>query len=222
MLIVLEGIDGAGKSTIAESLFSRLRATHCGAEFHTKKTPASLGEYFDANVRSLRELVWPSDDGSRHHEMGDLYWLYLVASWFALVAKTITEGDSADLILYDHWFYRFICKFTTKGYDRGWLFTLFADVPKPDLVVFLDSDPAHCWDRRSFKLPEMGSHDGYETVGRESYIDHQTRVRRELLDLAADLDWHVIANCHDLSVETVATEISEIVESKIGLEEKIQ
>lgn len=221
MIIVLEGIDGAGKTTVAESLRQALR----DQRFEVEYWPKSSAEFEDAFVRnqalSLRELIWDPIGGKPAEDvMGTHYYMFLIAAWFSIVAKhrlrQIKENDT--LAIFDGWFYRNIAKaFIRDKLDKAWLRTLFAGVSEPDLVMLLDLDPSVAWGRRSqFTLDEVGRWDGFDGDGFNSYCTYQQSVREQLLEFAAEYGWTVINQTQTTSVEEVVAKIRDQVLNRSG------
>jgi hypothetical protein len=61
-------------------------------------------------------------------------------------------------------------------------------------VVLLDIDAASVWERREvYRLTEMGLHDGYENLGRESFVHYQGRVAGALSAPARPPRWTTVA-----------------------------
>ncbi|GHB75614.1 hypothetical protein GCM10010347_52510 [Streptomyces cirratus] len=194
MLIVLEGIDGSGKTTVARLVADALAPG--GTAPAGKKHIGAADPATEARAAVLRDLIWSSPE-----EQGDTYgaahWILLIASWYAGLARLrpgLADPDAESLTVMDGWYYRNIAKtLVREPLDAGWVASLFAPVPEPALTVLLDVDPDVAWSRRdTFKETELGRWDGYTGPARESFRGYQSVVRRELLRMAAERDWLVL------------------------------
>jgi thymidylate kinase len=213
MFIALEGIDGAGKTTVAAHVENVLSNIYPNIEYFQKSSTDVSNSYVASRMKVLRRLVWPSDDGRQHALLGDQYWLHLVVAWFSLVTQGRFSETSTSLKFCDHWYYRFIAKFVLKGYSEDWLFELFAHVRAPDLIVLLDIDPRIAWKRRlAFKHQEMGFLDGFIDVGMDSYVNYQQQIRELLLDYGQRMNWIVVTQRPEMEImDTAAKVVKEIV-----------
>ncbi|WP_327154100.1 dTMP kinase [Streptomyces tubercidicus] len=207
MLIVLEGIDGSGKSTVARLVARELdpgRTAPAG-----KKDIAAADPGTAARADLLRELIWSSPE-----EQGDTYgaahWILLIASWYAGLARLRPElADGETVTVMDGWYYRNIAKtLVREPLDAHWVESLFAPVPEPALTVLLDVAPEVAWSRRDgFKDTETGRWDGFTGPPRESFCGYQSLVRRELLRMAAERGWSVLTPDPDDPPEQIAAAV---------------
>jgi len=198
VLILLEGIDGSGKSTLAELLSQWLARSERSTQVLRNSSMHFDASAIEARASHLRQLLWPpSTEEQVNDVMGTHYYLFLHAAWATVVqnhriAPLEAAGTSAIL---DGSHYRVIAKAHIRSrLDKPWLFTLFGEAPKPDLVILLDIDPRLAWHRRpQFKPSELGRWDGYETADAfDAYVGYQEQIRQELRDFAAQLDWLVV------------------------------
>jgi dTMP kinase len=225
MFIVLEGIDGSGKSTLTRLICDKLRATIPTARRYHKLSPDFDHPYVRRQMTRLRDIMAVPAEEQRHlSAFGDRYWLFLAAAWFSAVQTTRLAPALAQgqLVLMDGWYYRLIAKFLYKGgFDREWLFSLFSAVSEPDLVVILDVGPETAWKRRpAFKPNEIGLYERRGAEGPQSdfevYCRYQAALRQTLLDLARDRSWAVVRQTERTSAEETRDEICDHILKRLG------
>jgi dTMP kinase len=129
-LIVLEGIDGSGKTTQARSLVRRLRRRGFKAAFFREPTRGRWGREIKRHARRADSLT-PEEE-------------------LALFVKDRRENVSKNLrpalaagriVILDRYYFSTIAYQGAKGIDPGRIRRLNESFAvKPDLVVFLDID----------------------------------------------------------------------------------
>ncbi|MFD5483306.1 dTMP kinase [Streptomyces hawaiiensis] len=195
MLIVLEGIDGSGKSTVARLVADELDpdGTYRATE---KKSIGPADPATEARAAALRDLIWfsPEEQGDTY---GAAHWILLIASWYAGLARLrpeLADGHPDTVAVMDGWYYRNIAKtLAREPLDSHWVESLFAPVPEPALTVLLDVAPDVAWSRRAtFKETELGRWDGHTGPPRDSFRAYQSVVRDGLLRMAAERNWLVL------------------------------
>ncbi len=197
MLIAFEGIDGAGKSTVARLLHDILKGRNLPVELFKNSSAKFEEPFVQAQMERLRNIIWcPAEDEPERDVLGAPFYLFSLAAWYSVLQKYyIAELQQSDRIgIFDGWYYRTIAKaFIRERFDKNWLRSLFTSVSTPDLVVLLDIDPRISWSRRpDFKNTEIGRWDGFVGDRFTSYSTYQGLVRNELL-LFAEMDgWMVI------------------------------
>lgn len=151
MFIVIEGIDGSGKSTQAELLAQFIaRET---AEKVVKESEPTYGKY----GAQLRDGTPKSDE-----EMTNL--LLKDRAWHILQLEDKIERDNCQHIVMDRYW------LSTVAY-QGKTAEAIADIierhkhfPKPDVVVFIDVDPDVAADRITRRGGAAAVKDEYETL----------------------------------------------------------
>ncbi|MET9889170.1 hypothetical protein ABZZ47_02970 [Streptomyces sp. NPDC006465] len=208
MFLVMEGIDGSGKSTVARLVERELNSPGSvgTAGSGGKKALGPLGAEAAARADRLRRLIWasPEADGDT---FGATHWILLIASWYAGLARLRADLTDPDRIaVMDGWYYRNIAKtLVREPLDAQWVESLFAPVPEPELTVLLDVAPETAWARRdSFKDTETGRWDGFTGPPRDAFHAYQSVVRGELLRMAGERGWLVLAPDPDEPPERIA------------------
>jgi thymidylate kinase len=186
LIIALEGIDGSGKTAIAQLLCREFEKENSSTKNWSKASADFEESYVRAQMLKLRELIWcPTDEEPPNDLLGTHYYLFLMAAWFSVVQRCrLQQIQENNLIaIFDGWYYRTIVKaFIRQNLDTTWLRTLFATVCEPDFVVLLDIDPAVAWSRRpKFKPTEVGAWDGFTGDSFNTFCSYQQLVRQQLL-----------------------------------------
>ena len=199
-LIVLEGIDGAGKTTQAERLAAHLRAQ--GRQVVRTAEPTS----FPTGV-ALREALSGRIKKSECE----------MAAMFVLdrIAHNIhpTEGieailsDGADMIC-DRYYYSTLA-YQGQSTDYAWVRAMNLSCPeirRPDLCIYLDLTPEQSLERIRKGRDRVEIYENAETL---------ERVRRSFFAVFDDplmTDRVVVVNAYR-SPEEIAEEIAKIVDS---------
>lgn len=214
---VLEGIDGAGKTTLARHMATASldAGTPSGAPlgqllFVSRRTVPS-GDGFAANLmRQNANMLWHSGDAT---DLSAEFWVTLQASWFTAMTDAVLNPllQAGYDIVMDGWMYKFWSKLLNQGYTQNDLLTIFRGARVPDHVVLLDPDVRAVYDRgRDFRPTELGMHVGYRELNRHSFIDYQARGLRNLHVLAARLGWSTLSISSEESVEATSARLREL------------
>lgn len=222
-LIVIEGLDGAGKSTQINRLNEYLTAQgHRCRQLHFPRTDSSV--YGGLIARFLRG------------ELGDIRQVnpYLVALIYAgdrFDFKPMLENwlSAGDMVLLDRYVFSNVayqCAKMEKIQDyhalREWILYLefkYHQLPQPDLNIFLDV-PFMFTRQKLTELREGGERQylqGKRDI-HEADLDFQQSVRNSYLSLT-DMDGFVKIDCSDgldiLPVEQIFSKIVNVVDKKI-------
>jgi dTMP kinase len=224
-LIVIEGLDGAGKSTQINRLSGYLAAKgHNCRRLHFPRTDSIV--YGELIARFLRG------------ELGDIHQVnpYLVALIYAgdrLDFKPTLENwlNNGDTVLLDRYVYSNVAYQCAKITDqkenralRDWILNLefeYNRLPKPDLNIFLDAPLLFTQqnltddrdgDERQYLKGKKDIH--------EANIDFQNEVRKSYLSLS-DADCFVKIDCSDgqniLSVDQIFHKIINVLNDTLIL-----
>jgi dTMP kinase len=135
-LLVLEGIDRSGRSTHARRLEGHLRSLGHG----TTRTSLGSSTLAGDEIRDAR----------RARRAGPAEMALLAAADLAeQVDQMILPSLRAGLVvLADRYSWTSMARAEARGVDPDWLTRLFAFVPTPDAVLYLDVPPAVSVERR--------------------------------------------------------------------------
>lgn len=210
-LIALEGIDGAGKTTLRDCVADLLGDLNVIGQ--DTKELAATPSFARRSMVGVADLLWPGVDTAFDHLLRPQYWLYLQALRYTLLSQFVVEPklSAGGRLLVDGWYYKFYVKLRMRGFQAAFLDAVFGSSVEPDLVILLDPNVATVWQRRSFELHEMGLHEGYRMLNRESFIDYQLRVRAALLDLANAHGWVTIKVGAEDGLECTAEDVVRVV-----------
>jgi dTMP kinase len=165
-LIVLEGIDGSGRSTHARLLEDRLRYRGRGATRTSLATSAIAAE--------------PIRRAKRDSRVGPVGTALLYAADLAeRTEQVVLPALRAGLVVIaDRYAYTPMARSEARGVDPAWLDDVFGFVVPPDLVLFLDVDPDTALARRGADPDpyEAGSDLHLGADLRESYRLFQGRL----------------------------------------------
>lgn len=212
-LIVLEGIDGAGKTTLVPLVCDRLRPPTGRALPLVKKSVNYEDAYTRTHLKRLRHIIWderkPATD-----VMGGQHWVLLIAGWYT-VLEVRTLATSDNTLVSDGWYFRNIAKSIEEtDVDEAWMRTLFAPVRVPDAVVLLDVKPELAQQRgRVFDPRESG---GRALGGPTDFVTFQSRIRHQLLRMAANENWIVVPVGEQQTPEQLADLVSEQISKRLG------
>ncbi|POP63757.1 hypothetical protein [Pseudomonas syringae] len=215
ILICLEGIDGAGKTSLAERV-----STHpsgCGQEpFFVDKKDVSFA--MEANVAKqidhLRNGLWFYEKDLDLDLLGDRYWLYTISAWYSTIKRIRIDqllAAGVDVIV-DGWTYKYLARFSLKSEETAALAkTIFDTVPHPDLTIRLQLTPEQAASRKnSFKKSESGAFDGESAGAVAGFISYQSKVSAELDKLAQEHCW-VEYQCGEKGIPESASDIIKII-----------
>ena len=222
-LIVIEGLDGAGKSTQINLLNDYLVARgHRCRQLHFPRTGSLV--YGELIARFLRG------------ELGDIHQVnpYLVALIYAgdrLDFKPTLENwlNDGDMVLLDRYVYSNVAYQCAKTADkeenrvlREWILHLefeYNKLPKPGLNIFLDVPSA--FTRQKLANSREGNERRYlrgKNDVHEADLNFQESVRESYLSLSGT-DGFVMIDCSDgnnmLPVEQVFSKILNVFNNKI-------
>lgn len=151
MLIVLEGIDGAGKTTLRDGLAARLE--RAGHEVVRTKEPTDgpLGKRIREIAKAGRETVSAEEELALFHEDRRLH----VQS---LVLPALARGA---VVLQDRSYFSTVAYQGERGLDRAKLLAMEqAIAPTPDVLFVLDLPPEASLER----VRSRGASDDFETL----------------------------------------------------------
>ena len=129
LLVVIEGIDGSGKTVLADTLFADLAARGFAVVRSKEPTDGPWGRQLRASAQNGRLPVMTEVDllisDRRHHVE-------------TVITPALAEGA---IVLLDRYFPSMIAYQGAAGVSVDALMTLNAFAPRPDLLLLLDLDP---------------------------------------------------------------------------------
>jgi thymidylate kinase len=215
MLITLEGIDGAGKSTTATELARQLTAAGRRICLLDPKRPEVEDPYVAQHLRGLSAILWERGAIEPRKLLNDRHWVFLSSAWFQVVYEHVVRPALAayDTVILDSWYPKLLGRWGLKVPAVLELArTCYATLRAPDLVCLLDLSPEAAADRKQqFGYAEAGNFDGLTGVTRENFVLYQGRVRDSLLAIAEVERWQRFA-VETLAPDGVARQIVERLE----------
>lgn len=193
--VCFEGLDGAGKTTIARSVVAMLAAGGAQAKLVERKDPECGPAELTRRMKLLKELIWEYGNAPIS-ELGDHHALYNMASWFSAIdfRKIRPLLESGVIVVVDNWYFKFLSRFTLKRtMEPSHLSACFAHLTRPDLIVYLDVEPETALARKQqLGKGETGFFDGLGPPTPESFIHYQGKVRQVMNRLAREEGWFSI------------------------------
>ncbi len=187
-LLVIEGIDQSGKATQARLLVGRLRWNG----FRTEKLSYPI--YSSHSGREISAFL----EGKRSGPPEVLHMLYSMNRWESLPRLQALIGSS-DYLVIDRYSSSNIAYGVAHGLDREWLANLDHGLPRPSLIVLIDTSVRSSFERKT------SDRDLHERD--QSFLQ---RVRKEYLTLARRGHWKIVNG--DRSQREVSDNLWAIVE----------
>lgn len=195
-IIAIEGLDGAGKTTVARFLLEVLR--RCGYRAAYTYEP-----YYNTirNIFEKREMILTPETEA----------MLMVADRYSHYEGVIkSELRSGGIVIIDRYKYSTIAYQGAIGLPVEWLREIQKFLPDPDVGIYLDISPEEGLKRKT----EGGS----RSLAYFEDLDRLRRTREIYLELASRGDLVVV----DASLELrwVVSRVLEIIEQRLGLELK--
>lgn len=193
MLVVIEGIDGSGKTTIANKLVNRSTDYY----YCSRKTILEEDGFIKEQMKKVSSLMWTDNNGEFDHFLPVDYWINLQLTWYSLLQEFIIKPNLNKLIIVDGWYYKFWARLEAQNIDIDYLKVAFKRIIKPDHVFLLSTDVKKIIDRKNdIKKYEQGSHIGLQ--GNEGFVAFQNITAKNLRKYAEAYNWTVINNNDDI------------------------
>lgn len=136
-IVVFEGIDRSGKSSLARAIVARHSGVCEYMSFPDRST--TLGAYIDSMLRGRARL---SDAHSMH--------LLFSANRYDAIAEMQRKLDAGITLVVDRYVPSGAAYSAARGLNIDWCLGADAEMPAPDLVIFLDADPETAAARAGF------------------------------------------------------------------------
>ena len=137
MFIVLEGIDGCGKSTQAKRLAARLRENGRQVVLTSEPTKGKIGLF-------IREIL----SGKEKVDAKTLALLFTADRCEHLGCVVIPAISDGKVVVSERYYHSTIAYQSAQDVDSKWLLDLNRFALKPDLTLFLDVKPACAMERK--------------------------------------------------------------------------
>jgi len=161
LFVVLEGIDGSGKTTISKMLVDRLNRLGFKAEYTFEPTDSEIVEVIRGKYSEYRDA-------------------YVDALTFALdrllhlKRKVIPLLRDGFIVVSDRYMYSSVAYQAASGAPIEWVLLVNKYALKPDVTIYLDVDPETGLRRKQFKATRFPEFE---------VIDFARRVREVYLEL---------------------------------------
>lgn len=194
ILICLEGIDGAGKTTLAHSAVNILTAKGSKITFVDKKDLMfSMEPHVLTQMKHLKAGLWDYPETLQLDHLPDRYWIYTISAWYSTLKRIRIDSLLAQgiSVIVDGWTYKYLARFSLKSKETAQVAReVFSTVPAPDVVINLTLDPGTAAMRKmKFKSSEAGEYDGEVGSKRDGFVSYQTKVMAVLNSLAQENRW---------------------------------
>ncbi len=124
-LIVFEGPDGAGKTTVVKKVAEMLQAA--GQDV--------LSLSFSNAYMHIPEFKVQALGGMTSRAVSSLY---AAGFWSEVYTKLIPALEAGKIVLCDRYFYTAIIRNELLDFDIDWTWKLFQNAPVPDMTVYLN------------------------------------------------------------------------------------
>lgn len=198
-LIVLEGIDGSGKTTIAKLLAKSLPGDTI---FIEKKCIYAQTDFQAKFMSQVKPIIWERKAQEPLDEIDEETWLYLHMCWYHMVEAYILRPklQQHDFVVMDGWYYKFLARHIVNDKMEIEVANFLTKrLVLADYIFFLDVPPQVCYRRKMDTKPsECGIHmHGKEIKSVEGlFVDYQSRVRSAYKKILNNRNTHILdANC---------------------------
>jgi dTMP kinase len=176
MLIVIEGIDRAGKTTLLKRLVEHFQTKNVNVisfRFPDRLTP--IGTII------TQYLELPPQTNLKTEDLDDrtIHLLFSANRWeqATFINEELMKGTH---VIIDRYAYSGVCYSAAKGIDREWCKFTEIGLPEPDLVLYLDIQPEISCARNDF---------GNE---RHDSLEFQKQVYEQFQTFRGLPQWHTI------------------------------
>ena len=195
MYIVLEGIDGAGKSTQTELLNDWLVSKGYATKKIVEPTSSDIGKLI------RKELLNPESTNDINQQR---LTLLFAADRLTLKEEILNAKNSKELIIIsDRSFYSSICYQNNSSVDKNWIYEVNFHTPRPDLTILLDLDEKEA-------ITRCDKEEVFENI---QFLE---KTRKNYLDLLKMEENIVVVDANDL-LDNVQEKIREVIQEKLGL-----
>lgn len=188
-IIALEGIDNAGKTTVADILQSR---------FAQKGFVVEISRELTTSIGSLIK-DWPSK-----FPLSPTMKAFLFAADRQLRIENLRRDREPDIVIFDRYLFSAVAYRQAEGLDARWVKEVNAANPRCDCVVLIDLPADESLNRNASSK--------YNVPYTEDYLD---KVRTIYLDMADSIGAKVVDGLKP--VEEVADEVEGLINDALGI-----
>ncbi|MCY0860256.1 MAG: dTMP kinase [Sulfolobaceae archaeon] len=124
-IVAIEGIDGAGKTTIANLLKDHIQSTRKDKKVILTQEPFT---------KEITDLI-------ARTEWKDPITLALLFTADRAYHLNWIKSQNPDIVILDRYYYSTIAYQSALGLDKEWIMCINSKFPKPDITILLDVDP---------------------------------------------------------------------------------
>jgi dTMP kinase len=164
MFVVLEGLDGCGKSTLAKLLGGWLKERGRSVLLTSEPTDGRIGGL-------IREVL----SGGKKVDASALALLFTADRMQHLAGEVEPALSSGKVVVCERYYYSTVAYQSAQGVDSKWLTALNSAARRPDLGILIDVDPAVAASRTS--TGEIFENKEFLSKVRENYLMFDDLVR---------------------------------------------
>lgn len=211
--IVLEGVDGVGKTTLASKLDMTEEFVHV-----KRKQISQIEPFVDSQMLKHNKLLW-TEDGSKDHLLPTTYWITLQAAWYILLTNFVIEPllKEGKNVIVDGWYYKLKARLFLQGEDMEYVDNIFKPILEPDMVLLLNVEFEKIWERKKdFRAYEFGKFkDSSAEEKRDCFIEYQTNTYKNLERMANSSEKWSIVNLEDYNIDECANIVKKVILEKM-------
>jgi thymidylate kinase len=177
LLIVLLGIDGAGKSSILRSI--RKKGFYVGS-WHGLSQVKELA-HLKKHLNNPRETIQHLGPYSRALFVASI----VFAEYEYLLMPLLDRGE---IVVCDSYYYRFYAKEEIYGKSHPILFDLLRTLPPAYKIIRLNISPEEAF----IRIGKPQKYEFYSTPHKEDFVSFQTRVMQKTMDLTSSIPYREI------------------------------
>ena len=212
-LIVFEGIDGSGKTTIAKHLKKMLGADAC---FISKKSTDASTAFQKQFMSEINPILWGRKPNEAIYEIDESTWLYLHMLWYHMLQEYVIRPNlnQYEYVIMDGWFYKFLARhYVNNKKDYNEADYLMKKLLRPDYIFLLNASPKSCYNRKGkIKASECGIHNDkiLKKLSILNFCKYQEEVYSAYLEIFKNSEVSIIdaEQGIDRIIETIMLEVN--------------
>jgi thymidylate kinase len=198
LFVCLEGIDGAGKTTLAANLAGQLIAAGRDTVLVRKGALDTDHPEFAARLAAIGRGRWQAGLDEQTIALGELPWILYNASYYAaldsaLITPALRRGQ---WVVIDGWFYKYALRAAHVGHrSMDHVLSLFGEIREPDRTFLLDVSPKVAAARLGeFTENEVGNGSSPGLDRTRAFMAFQSQIGDWLRELSQEREWTVIGD----------------------------